>query len=214
MNIQAIDLVEIGAGGGSIAHARLGVIAVGPRVPRRRRAPLCYGRGGVEPTVTDADVVLGYINPDYFAGGSMRLERRGGARDRGEDRAAARPVARGRSVGHPRDRQHQHGAGHAHRVDRARPRSPRSHPGRLRRLGPGPRLPARAGPRHSTGDSSGLRRRHGRDRAARRRGAIRRRARRFVRRLDAVDPDHLTTMYAEMAGQAIEVVRESAVAGK
>jgi N-methylhydantoinase A len=74
MNIQAIDLVEIGAGGGSIAHARLGVIAVGPESASSTPGPVCYGLGGVEPTVTDADVVLGYVNPDYFAGGSIRLQ--------------------------------------------------------------------------------------------------------------------------------------------
>src|SRR6266850_2250680 len=60
MNIQTIDLVEIGAGGGSIAHARLGVIVVGPESASSTPGPVCYGRGGVEPTVTDADVVLGY----------------------------------------------------------------------------------------------------------------------------------------------------------
>src|SRR5437016_2649576 len=74
MNIQAIDLVEIGAGGGSIARARLGVIAVGPESASSVPGPVCYGRGGVEPTVTDANVVLGYINPDYFAGGSVKLQ--------------------------------------------------------------------------------------------------------------------------------------------
>src|SRR3989454_247016 len=74
MNIQAIDLVEIGAGGGAIAQARLGVIAVGPESASSVPGPVCYGRGGVEPTVTDANVVLGYINPDYFAGGSVKLQ--------------------------------------------------------------------------------------------------------------------------------------------
>src|SRR5437879_11890925 len=68
MNIQAIDLVEIGAGGGSIARARLGVIAVGPESASSVPGPVCYGRGAVEPTVTDAHVVLAYITPDYCAG--------------------------------------------------------------------------------------------------------------------------------------------------
>src|SRR5437762_6956771 len=80
MNIQAIDLVEIGAGGGSIARARLGVIAVGPESARSTPGPVCYGRGGTVPTVTDANVVLGYINPEYFAGGSIRLEPAAAAR--------------------------------------------------------------------------------------------------------------------------------------
>src|SRR2546427_4546443 len=90
MNIQAIDLVEIGAGGGSIAHARLGVIAVGPASASSTPGPVCYGRGGMEPTVTDADVVLGYINPDYFAGGSIRLQP--GAAARASEAKIARPL--------------------------------------------------------------------------------------------------------------------------
>src|SRR5256884_172120 len=74
MNIQAIDLVEIGAGGGSIARAHLGVIAVGPESASSAPGPVCYGLGGADPTVTDANLVLGYLNPDYFAGGSLRLD--------------------------------------------------------------------------------------------------------------------------------------------
>src|SRR5258705_933762 len=80
MNIQAIDLVEIGAGGGSIARAHLGVIAVRPESAASTPGPVCYARGGTEPTVTDANVALGYLNPDYFAGGSMRLHLGGAAR--------------------------------------------------------------------------------------------------------------------------------------
>src|SRR5213079_718019 len=80
MNIQAIDLVEIGAGGGSIARAALGVIAVGPESASSTPGPVCYGRGGVEPTVTDANLALGYFNADYFAGGSLRLHLGGAAR--------------------------------------------------------------------------------------------------------------------------------------
>src|SRR5215470_2624675 len=90
MNIQAIDLVEIGAGGGSIAQARLGVIAVGPESASSTPGPVCYGRGGTAPTVTDADVVLGYINPDYFAGGSITLE--AGAAARAIEERVARPL--------------------------------------------------------------------------------------------------------------------------
>src|SRR6202008_120748 len=74
MNIQAIDLVEIGAGGGSIARAKLGVIAVGPESASSTPGPLCYGRGGTEPTVTDANLALGYLNPDDFAGGTMTVD--------------------------------------------------------------------------------------------------------------------------------------------
>src|SRR5262245_718860 len=74
MNIHAMDLVEIGAGGGSIARPRLGTIAVGPDSAASAPGPACYGRGGEEPTVTDADLMLGYIDPDKFAGGTLRLD--------------------------------------------------------------------------------------------------------------------------------------------
>src|SRR2546428_707221 len=98
MNIQAIDLVEIGAGGGSIAHARLGVIAVGPESASSTPGPVCYGRGGTEPTVTDADVVLGYVNPDYFAGGSIRLQPGAAARAIEEKAGQAIDVVRESAV--------------------------------------------------------------------------------------------------------------------
>ncbi|PYO58109.1 MAG: methylhydantoinase, partial [Candidatus Rokuibacteriota bacterium] len=74
MNIHAIDLVEIGAGGGSIARAQIGTIAVGPESASSAPGPACYARGGEAPTVTDANLVLGYLNPEEFAGGSMRLD--------------------------------------------------------------------------------------------------------------------------------------------
>src|SRR5579884_2521049 len=74
MNVQAIDLIEIGAGGGSIAQVNMGVIQVGPESASSDPGPACYGRGGCRPTVTDANLVLGYLNPDSFAGGSMRLD--------------------------------------------------------------------------------------------------------------------------------------------
>src|SRR5262249_43959779 len=90
MNIQAIDLVEIGAGGGSIARASLGVIAVGPESASSTPGPGCYGRGGTEPTVTDANLVLGYLNPTYFAGGALRLAP--GSAARAIDERVARPL--------------------------------------------------------------------------------------------------------------------------
>jgi N-methylhydantoinase A len=73
--IPCIDLIEIGAGGGSIAHIdALGLLKVGPQSAGSRPGPACYGRGGREPTVTDADVVLGLIDPDRFLGGTMQLD--------------------------------------------------------------------------------------------------------------------------------------------
>ncbi len=70
-----IDIVSIGAGGGSIAWADLGRLKVGPHSAGADPGPACYGRGGVQPTVTDADIVLGYIDPDYFLGGDFKLNR-------------------------------------------------------------------------------------------------------------------------------------------
>ena len=74
INVPAVELLEIGAGGGSLAHTDMGLIKVGPESAGADPGPVCYGRGGTRPTVTDANVVLGYINPDYFNGGAMRLD--------------------------------------------------------------------------------------------------------------------------------------------
>jgi N-methylhydantoinase A len=93
MNIQAIDLVEIGAGGGSIARAEMGVIQVGPDSAGAAPGPICYGLGGSEPTVTDANLVLGYLNPDYFLGGRMRLDLEGARQ--GIEARVARPLGLG-----------------------------------------------------------------------------------------------------------------------
>jgi N-methylhydantoinase A len=72
---SSVELVEIGAGGGSIARLdRFGLLKVGPDSAGAEPGPACYGRGGLEPTVTDADLVLGYLDPDYFLGGRMRLD--------------------------------------------------------------------------------------------------------------------------------------------
>jgi len=70
-----VDLVEIGAGGGSIAWVDSGgLLRVGPRSAGADPGPVCYRRGGVEPTVTDANVVLGRLNPSYFLGGELELD--------------------------------------------------------------------------------------------------------------------------------------------
>ncbi|GIH94489.1 hydantoinase/oxoprolinase family protein [Planobispora siamensis] len=72
----AIDLAEVGAGGGSIAWVdAAGALRVGPRSAGSAPGPACYGLGGEEPTVTDADLVLGYLDPASFAGGTIRLSR-------------------------------------------------------------------------------------------------------------------------------------------
>ncbi|MDP7133230.1 MAG: hydantoinase/oxoprolinase family protein, partial [Planctomycetota bacterium] len=70
----SIDIAEVGAGGGSIACIDAGGgLRVGPRSAGAVPGPACYQRGGTEPTVTDANLVLGYLNPDYFLGGEIRL---------------------------------------------------------------------------------------------------------------------------------------------
>jgi N-methylhydantoinase A len=76
VQVPAVDMIEIGAGGGSIAHIdRLGLLKVGPDSAESEPGPACYGLGGTLPTVTDADVVLGYIGTESFLGGRMRLDR-------------------------------------------------------------------------------------------------------------------------------------------
>ena len=72
--IPMIDVVSIGAGGGSIAWVDGERIRVGPQSAGSSPGPACYGWGGEEPTVTDADLVLGYLNPEFFLGGKMKLD--------------------------------------------------------------------------------------------------------------------------------------------
>jgi N-methylhydantoinase A len=74
LQISAIELLEIGAGGGSIAHVNaLGLLKVGPHSASADPGPASYARGGTQPTVTDADLLLGYLNSDNFLGGEMKL---------------------------------------------------------------------------------------------------------------------------------------------
>ena len=76
VKIPTIELIEIGAGGGSIAHVdELGLLKVGPESAGADPGPACYERGNKYPTVTDANLVLGIINPDNFLGGRMQLNK-------------------------------------------------------------------------------------------------------------------------------------------
>ncbi|MEU0793549.1 hydantoinase/oxoprolinase family protein [Amycolatopsis sp. NPDC005961] len=75
VQVPVTDMIEIGVGGGSIARIdALGLLTVGPDSAGSEPGPACYGRGGTEPTVTDADLVLGYLDPGYFLGGGMELD--------------------------------------------------------------------------------------------------------------------------------------------
>ena len=76
LKVSVVDMIEIGAGGGSIARVEpgSGLMKVGPRSAGAMPGPVCYGRGGKEPTVTDADLLLGRLDPAYFLGGEMALD--------------------------------------------------------------------------------------------------------------------------------------------
>lgn len=75
IQVPVVDLMEIGAGGGSIAKiSKLGLLAVGPESAGADPGPACYQQGGGNPTVTDADLVLGYLDPNFFLGGTMALD--------------------------------------------------------------------------------------------------------------------------------------------
>jgi N-methylhydantoinase A/oxoprolinase/acetone carboxylase beta subunit len=213
MNIQAIDLVEIGAGGGSIARAGLGVIAVGPDSASSTPGPVCYGRGGEAPTVTDANVVLGYLNPDFFAGGALKLA--AGAAARAIEARIARPL--GLALEEAAWGVHQIVTTNMELATRVvsieRGRDPRDltlvafggsgpvHGCRLAQALGIPRviLPAAAGVTAAIGLL-----------AAEVRFDV---ARTYVRRLDALDPGAITAMFEEMTAQALDVVRESSAGG-
>jgi N-methylhydantoinase A len=75
IQVPVVDLMEIGAGGGSIAKInKMGLLQVGPESAGADPGPVCYHRGGKNPTVTDADLILGYLDPNYFLGGTMKLD--------------------------------------------------------------------------------------------------------------------------------------------
>src|SRR6185436_2668629 len=213
MNIQAIDLVEIGAGGGSIARVETGVLRVGPDSAGAAPGPICYGLGGTAPTVTDANLVLGYLNPEYFLGGRMRLDVEGARRGIGDH--VAGPL--GLDVAEAAWGIHQVVTTNMELATRVvsieRGYDPRRlalaafggsgpvHGCRLAQALGIPRaiLPAAAGVTSAIGllaaevrfDTS----------------------RSYVRRLDAIDPGYLASILDEMARQGAAVVREAGVGG-
>jgi N-methylhydantoinase A/oxoprolinase/acetone carboxylase beta subunit len=91
IQVPVVDLMEIGAGGGSIAKvSRMGTLQVGPESSGAEPGPICYGRGGTNPCVTDADLLLGYLDENYFLGGEMKLDKE--AARRGVEEKVARPL--------------------------------------------------------------------------------------------------------------------------
>ena len=104
IKIPVIDMIEIGAGGGSIAEIDgRGMIRVGPRSAGADPGPACYGQRGEAATLTDANVVLGYLDPDFFLGGEMRLDPRASRKSdcRARGRSSGRLGGSG-GLGNPR----------------------------------------------------------------------------------------------------------------
>ena len=150
IRVPVIDLAEVSAGGGSIAWIDPGgALRVGPEAPGRSRDPACYGLGGNRPTVTDANVVLGFLSRTHLLGGRLPIDAAAadtnGPHPRGEPSRAKRHGSRGR---HCQRRQPRHGGSASHRIGRARARCTRVHAGGVRRGGPRPRRGARGGARH------------------------------------------------------------------
>src|SRR5574341_453528 len=213
MNIHAIDLVEIGAGGGSIARSHMGTIAVGPESASSMPGPACYSRGGHEPTVTDANLVLGYLNPDEFAGGTLRLDP--DAARRAIEERVARPLGLALAEAawgiHLVVNSNMELATRVVSIERGR--DPRdltfvafggagpAHGCRLARALAIPRaiLPAAAGVTAALGLL-----------AAEVKFDV---SRTYVRTVDDVALEYLNGIYREMEAQALEVIRESAVSG-
>jgi N-methylhydantoinase A len=91
VRVPVIEMIEIGAGGGSIARVdRMGLLKVGPDSAGADPGPACYNLGGRQPTVTDADLLLGYLDAEFFLGGRMRLDRE--AAQRAVEEHVARPL--------------------------------------------------------------------------------------------------------------------------
>ena len=159
VRIPVIDMIEIGAGGGSIARVdSLGLLKVGPESSGADPGPVCYRQGGTEPTVTDADLVLGYLDPNYFLGGKMQLDLQGArkaleslGREVKYDRRAGR-------LGNSSDRQRKYGQRGARSFGRARQRSAAHADVRLRRRRAGAWL-SRRGDLTLTGVDLAIRRR-------------------------------------------------------
>ena len=175
IRFPSIDVVSIGAGGGSIAWLDpAGYPRSGPQSAGADPGPACYGKGGTEPTNTDAQLVLGRVSNDLFLEGRMELDvERSARRAAAHDRRAARPQPRGRRRGRAQDRERQHGQGDPPRDRGERLRPARVRPRRLRRRGRAARRRPGARAADARGDRAAVPRRDERDGAAVRRPARR-----------------------------------------
>ena len=146
IRVPVIEMIEIGAGGGSIARIdSLGLLKVGPDSAGADPGPACYAQGGREPTVTDADLVLGYLDPEFFLGGRMRLDVE--AARRAIEERVAKPLGLGLDrggLGHSPGGQREHGG--APRASTASSAARISAPIRSSRsAAPAPSTPGRSG---------------------------------------------------------------------
>ncbi len=150
LRAPTLDIVEVGAGGGSIAWIDdAGALRAGPISSGAEPGPACYARGGTAPTVTDANVVLGYMNPETIADGTLRIDRQLAADAIQKHIAdAARPVPDGGRARNRRGGQRLDDAGAARGLHRTRPRHPRDDPGGIRRRRTNPRRRAVRERRH------------------------------------------------------------------
>ena len=206
--VPMIDIHTIGAGGGSIAYVdEGGAFRVGPRSAGAGPGPACYGRGGTEPTVTDANVVLGRLDPERFLGGEMRLDR-----DAPRARSASSRDALGlrcsrRPRGSLTHRQRQHGRAIRSRRSR-RAIDPRRVRARgLRRRRPAARDRGRRDAGHARGHRAALPGHHLRARPAGDRPALRRRSRTEFMVEGAVDRERLDRDLARLAARAARAAR-------
>ncbi len=141
IQIATVELIEIGAGGGSIAHkSDLGTLNVGPESSGAQPGPACYGRGGTEATVTDADLSLGYLNADFFLGGAMEIDGKATTAAFGKLASALGRRREPRGVRCARRREREHGRRRACRYRRTRSRAGRIRFAGHRRCRAGPRL--------------------------------------------------------------------------
>ena len=153
--VPVVDVVEIGNGGGSIAWVDdFGKLHVGPQSAGALPGPAAYGRGGTEPTTTDAFLALGRINPAYFCGGEIEADMAAVERALCGARAEARHVGRRGGRGRRPDREQQHDQRAQARLAQPRLRPARLHARRLRRRRRHARRRARRGARHPQGRRS------------------------------------------------------------